>query len=108
MKKIAIFAPESPDKTAGVNAPPQFGICIVDEPHSPTPSPAAPTSVGATARQAAQGGVPPPAKPGSVVAKVAKMLTSRGHDLRLEHPAGWENGYVRQKVLMSLQAKQPL
>jgi hypothetical protein len=106
MKKIAILAPVSPGKTAGVNAPTQFGICIVEETHPPAPSPAAPTASSATARRVDKADVP--AKPGSVVAKVAKLLTSRGHELRLEHPAGWQDGYVQQKVLVSLQAKQSL
>jgi hypothetical protein len=102
------FDPQRSGETAGVNAPPQFGICLVDAPESPNPWLAAPASADATARPAAQGDVPPPAKSGSVVAKLAKLLASREKDSRLEHPAHWEDGFLQQKVLPLLQAKQPL
>jgi hypothetical protein len=108
MKKNSSFAPEPPGETAAVNAPPQFGICIIDEPPSPTPAPADPASSGATARQTAQGDVPLPAKPCSVVAKLAKLLSSNGYNLQMEHPNSWEDGFIQHKVLTSRQAKQPL
>jgi hypothetical protein len=100
MKSIAIFAPDHPGEMAGVNAPPLPGV-----PLSPAPSPAAQTTSGATARQAARENGLSPVKSDSVVSKVAQLLIHRGQDLRLGPPIRWEDSYVRQKVLMSLQAK---
>jgi hypothetical protein len=108
MKKDTICAPQSPGKTAGVNAPPQLGICIVEQPPSPASSPADPAPSGASARQTVPEIVPPPAQSSSVVTKVANLLIDRGHDLPLEKPVHWEDGYVQQKVLMSLHAKRPV
>jgi hypothetical protein len=108
MKQMTASAPEKTGETAAASAPPQLGIRIVEEPPSPAPSPADLASAGATARQAAPEAVPPPANPCSVVAKVAKLLIHRGHDLPREQTIQWEDGFVQRKVLMSLHAKQPL
>jgi hypothetical protein len=100
MKSIAIFAPDLPGETPGVNAPPLPG-----GPPSPAPSTATQAAAGATARQADRENGLSPVKSDSVVSKVAQLLMHRGQDLRLESPIRWEDSYVRQKVLMSLQAK---
>lgn len=106
MNQNANCSPEPPGKTAGVNTPPQFGICIVDQPPPSPASPADPASSGASAQPVPAEIVPPPAQSCSVVAKVANLLIHRGRDLPLEKPVHWEDGYVPQKVLMSLHAKE--
>ena len=78
----------------------------MDQPPSSATSPADPASSEASARQAPAETAPPSAQSCSVVAKVANLLIHRGHDLPLEKPVYWEDGYVPQKVLMSLQAKE--
>jgi hypothetical protein len=106
MKQNPNSTPEPPGETPAVNAPASLGICIVDGPPAPART-ANPPSSGATACQAAQHGAPPPANHGSVVSKVAKLLTRR-RDLEWDYLTGWEDGFIQHKVQASLQAKQPL
>lgn len=87
---------------------PQFGICLVDEASSAPPATAEPAPRGATGRRAEPVGEPPSVKSSSVVAKVAKLLIHRGEDLPAEHPGHWEESYVHQKVMLSLQPKQTI
>jgi hypothetical protein len=108
MKKIAICGPELPDKTAGVNASPQFGICIVDQSSPPSPAPVDREPAGATACQADQEDMPPAAQPVSVVSKVAKLLTGHNPNSIWDHPLRRKDGCSYQKVMLTLQAKQSL
>jgi hypothetical protein len=108
MKKIAICGPEFPDQTAGVNAPPQFGICIVDQSSPPTPAPPERERAGATACQAEGDDMLPLAHPVSVVSKVAKLLTGRSPNSVWDHPLRQKDGCSYQKVMLSLQTKQSL
>ncbi len=106
MKKIAIFAPELPGETAGVNAAGLPGEHPAVEPQLESPLPTVPVPSGATPSPAI-GREAPPSKPQvSVVAKVAKLLLSRGSDPRLARPAQSEAGFSHYKVLMTLQTKQ--
>ena len=83
MKKIAIFAPEIPGEVAVVNVPGLPAKCPAGESETPA------------------------ARPGvSVVAKVAKLLISRGRDPLSDDPVSHEQGLSHHKVLMTLQAKQ--
>lgn len=107
MKKNAICASELPGQTAGVKASPQFGICIVDESSSPTPAPVDPVPAGATARRTVPGDMPPIVQPGSVVTKVAKILIHQGQNTAWKHSIRQADGCMHQKVMLSLQAKQP-
>ena len=106
MNPNANCTPEPPGKPAGVNAPPQFGICIVDRPPAPPASPDNPAATAASARKPDPEIEFPADQPCSVVAKVANLLIHRHHDLPLEPPVHWEDGFVQQKVLMSLQVKE--
>jgi hypothetical protein len=108
MKNIAICGPELPDKTAGVNASPQFGICIVDQSSPPTPAPAEREPAGATACQADREDMLPIAQPVSVVSKVAKLLTCHSPNSAWDHPLRQKDGCSYQKVMLSLQMKQSL
>jgi hypothetical protein len=106
MKTIAIFAPELTGETAGTETSVPPGECPAAEPQLESSPPAMPVPSGATASPAIEREAPPPKPHVSVVAKVAKLLISRGLDPRLDHSAQSEDGFSHYKVLMSLKAKQ--
>jgi hypothetical protein len=97
-----------PEPTAGMNPPPQPGACPAGEPNLPSPAPAVSAPSDATASRPVQGETLPPARPVSVVAKVAKILINQHHDSHLERRAHWEEGCLHQKVLTSLNANHQL
>jgi len=98
------------EQAARMNTPPKPGAGPAGEPNLPAPAPApAPSApADATASQTVQPESLPPARPVSVVAKVAKILINQHHDSHPEHPAHWEDGYLQQKVLTSLNADHQL
>lgn len=106
MKTIAIFAPELPGEAAGTYASTPSGECPAGElPLEPSPAAAVPLP-GATASPALESEAPPSKPHVSVVAKVAKLLLSRGPDPRSARPAPSEEGFAHYKVLMTLHTKQ--
>ncbi len=106
MKTIAIFAPEVPGEIAGTQTSVPPDECPAAEPQLETSPPAVPLASGATASPALESEAPSSKTQVSVVAKVAKLLISRGLDPQLDHSAQSEDGFSHYKVLMSLQTKQ--
>ncbi|HTY88630.1 MAG TPA: hypothetical protein VMB80_14275 [Candidatus Acidoferrum sp.] len=99
MKTIAIFAADPPGESAEAK-----GLARTDEhpPGNPPSESALPAPAGAAiAKEGSPAGIH-----SSVVSKVAKLLITRGPDIRWDHPIRPEGGFVHDKILMSLQAKQ--
>lgn len=80
--------------------------CPVGKPELLIAAPGDSTSTGTVTWQAVHEEALPSIQPVSVVAKVAKLLTSHCQYLRLEHPIHWKKGYLHQKVLLSLRANR--
>jgi len=105
MKNIAIFAPELPVGSAGMETAVPPGVHPVGDPPLEATPPAVPVPPGADAGRAVGQALPLGAQV-SVVTKVARLLISRGMDPRARHAIPGENGFSHYKVLMSLRAKQ--
>ena len=106
MKESPQCPSESSGRKTGLNAPTQFGICIVEETLPPTPPTADPAPAGATARRAPAAVVLPADQPPSVVSKVAKLLVRRAENTPWEPASQPDEGSLHQKVILSLQVKQ--